>query len=302
LDIFARFGELILKLFSFVGMVILAIPKIPQKIRNINTSKIREKIDTESVKENISKLKSEVGNVKEEYTGNENISQPSTPTESTETIEVDSTRKTSDSEVIYISGMYTSEEKERTVLNLQIASAFFIVLSILVVFNFLNLIIYLALGGITVAFVIYMLFYRVKKMYPKDFNAYRDFFLMYLAVGIIIILISGNSSLIMAFSFQTLPSLSILIYAMIAVAAVFLIFRIRYHRDFTYGVVWEAGKKTAHVKVEYDIRSNVKPDLYLVKNNMGALEGDSVKLKIEEKIISTGGNKPLEIIEVFKKI
>ncbi|MCE5214749.1 MAG: DUF2101 family protein, partial [Methanobacterium sp.] len=160
---------------------------------------------------------------------------------------------------------------------------------------------FLIVGGLTVAFIIYLLFNRVKMMYPDDFNAYRDFFLMYLAVGIIIVLVSGNSNLIMAFSFQALPSLSVLIYAIIAVVVVFLVFRIRYSRNFTFGTVLEAGKNTAHVKVEYDIRSNVKPDIYLVENNVGALVGDTVTLKIEEKIFSTSGNRPTGILEVSKK-
>src|SRR5690606_27028464 len=101
--------------------------------------------------------------------------------------------------------------------HLQLASAAFIVFSILHVFNFLSFLLFILLGGLTVAFVLYVLFTRIKLMYPQDFNAYRDFFLMYLAVGVIISLVSGNSSLVMAFSFQALPSLSILIYAIIAV-------------------------------------------------------------------------------------
>ncbi len=40
--------------------------------------------------------------------------------------------------------------------------------------------------------------------------------------GVIIVLVSSIPSLVMAFSFQTLPSLSVLIYTIIAVAAVFL--------------------------------------------------------------------------------
>jgi len=120
-------------------------------------------------------------------------------------------------------------------------------------------------------------------------------------VGVIIVLVSGNSSLVMAFSFQALPSLSILIYAIIAVIAVFLIFRMKYYRNYTYGTVLEAGKNTAHIKIEYDIRSNVKPDIYLVENKIGAQDGDKVKIKIEDKVINTGGNKPLEIMEVYKK-
>lgn len=292
MGIFARFGDLIIRVFSFVGMLILAIPKIPQKLRNIDTGKIRQKVDSDKVKGNLSKIKNEMDNVKETYSGQKQSFDSPTPAKikSAENIGVIST-----------SGDFTSEEKERTVLLLQIASAAFIVFSILHIFNFLSLIIFIILGGLTAAYIIYTLFTRVKLMYPQDFSAYRDFFLMYLAVGVIIILVSSNSSLVMAFSFQALPSLSVLIYAVIAVVAVFLIFRMRYYRNFTYGAVVEAGKNTAHVKVEYDIRSNVKPDLYLVENNVQATEGDTVKLKIEEKILSTGGNRPLTIIEVVNR-
>lgn len=293
MGIFTRFGDLIIKLFSLVGMLILAIPKIPQKLRGIDTDKIRQKVDSEKVKGNLSKIKEEVGNVKETYSGQKQNIQRA-PSE----FKKDNGKR----DVLVVSGEFTSEDKERTVLHLQLASAAFIVFSILHVFNFLSFLLFILLGGLTVAFVLYVLFTRIKLMYPQDFNAYRDFFLMYLAVGVIISLVSGNSSLVMAFSFQALPSLSILIYAIIAVVIVFLIFRMRYYRNFTYGTVVEAGKNTAHVKVEYDIRSNVKPDLYLVENNVQATEGDTVKLKIEEKVLSTGGNKPLGIIEVISKV
>lgn len=296
MSIFTKFGDLIIRTFSFIGMLILSIPKIPEKIRNLNTSGIQDKIDTESMKDNISRIKKEVDGVKESYSGERNLKQENTGT-STESEE-----HPKDSGVILISGSYTSEEKERTILILQIASIAFIIISIFYVFNFLSTLIYIILGVLIGAFVIYMLYDRVKKMYRRDFNAYRDFFLMYLAVGVIIVLVSSIPSLVMAFSFQTLPSLSVLIYTVIAVAAVFLIFRIRYYRNYTCGTVLEAGENTAHVKVEYDIRSNVKPDIYLVENRPGAVTGDTVKLKIEEKIISTGGNKPLEIIAVYEKI
>ncbi len=301
MGIFAKFGDLIIKLFSFVGMLILSIPKIPEKIRNINTSRIRDKIGTESVKGNISRIRNEVGGVKDTYS-RENYSRPEHARTSGEPgAHLEDSGDLKDPGVILISGTYTSEEKERTILILQIASAAFIVVSIFYVFNFLSLILFLILGGLIGAFVIYILYNRVTKMYRRDFNAYRDFFLLYLAVGIVIVLVSSNPNLTMAFSFQSLPSLSVLIYAIIAVAAVFLIFRIKYHRNYTFGTVLEAGENTAHVKVEYDIRSNVKPDIYLVENRPGAVTGDIVKLKIEEKIISTGGNKPLEILEVYEK-
>lgn len=292
MGIFSKFGDLIIRLFSLVGMLIMSIPKIPQKIRNLNTGHIREKIGSENLRGNISQIKKDipVEDTKGAY------SQKKEENPASEEFKKD--KKISDSGVIYFSGQFTSEEKESTILRLQIASAAFLVFTIIYIFNFLSLILFILIGGLTVAYILYILFKRVKIMFSRDFNAYRDFFLMYVAVGIILIIISTNPNLVLAFSFQFLPSLSILLYAVIAVAAVFLIFRIRYHRNFTYGTVVEAGKHTAHVKVEYDIRANIKPDLYLVENKQGAAEGDTVKLKIEEKILSTGGNRPVGIIEI----
>ena len=95
---------------------------------------------------------------------------------------------------------------------------------LLEIFNFISLTLFIILGGLISIFTIYMLFTKIKLMYTEDFNAYRDFFLMYLAVGVILIIISSNPSLTMAFAFQFFPSLSVLIYAAILVVSVFLIF------------------------------------------------------------------------------
>ncbi|HNR26003.1 MAG TPA: DUF2101 family protein, partial [Methanobacteriaceae archaeon] len=169
------------------------------------------------------------------------------------------------------------------------------------IFNFISLPLLLILGAVMVVYLVYILFKKVKVMYGPDFPAYRDFFLMYILVGIVLVLVGTNSNFVMAFSFEFFPSISLLIFALIAVAVVFLIFRIRYSRDFTFGRVVEAGEKTAYVKVDYDIRSNVKPDLYIVDNLYGAKTGDDVKLKVDGNIIS-GGNKPVSILAVMKKI
>jgi uncharacterized membrane protein len=201
----------------------------------------------------------------------------------------------SDSSVV-ISGDFTSEEKERTILTLQLLSAAFVVVSILSIFHFVDGLIYIPIGIVLVGYIVYLLYTKVNLMYKNDFPAYRDFFLMYIAVGILLVLLNTNSNFVMAFSFTLLPSLSVLIFAVVAVIAVFLIYRIRYYRNFTYGTVIEEGKNTAYVKVEYDIRSNVKPDIYIVENRVGALEGEVVKLKLEEKLMSMGGNKPIKII------
>jgi uncharacterized membrane protein len=299
MNIFSKLGYYIVSAFNLVGMLILAIPKIPEKLRNFNSDDIKERIDTENLKGNISKLREDVG-------FDEKISQISNAENLTKTIKKTVKRETedsdSDSDVVMIAGTFTSEEKERTILTLQLLSAAFVVVSILSIFHFVDGLIYIPIGIVIVGYIVYLLYTKVNLMYRNDFPAYRDFFLMYIAVGILLVLLNSNSKFVMAFSFTLLPSLSVLIFAVVAVVAVFLIYRIRYYRNFTYGTVIEEGKNTAYVKVEYDIRSNVKPDIYIVENRVGALEGEFVKLKLEEKLMSMGGNKPIKIIETANTI
>jgi uncharacterized membrane protein len=289
MSLFNKFGYYIIKIFSVTGMLILSIPKIPGKLRNINSNDIKGKIDTENLKDNISRIRDDIEL-------DEKISRI-TSYEKRSEIFKRSEKKDYDSDTIMIGNVFSSEEKERTILTLQVLSAIFVVMSILSIFNFIGVYIYVPLSVIIIVYILYLLYKRVKLMYRADFNAYRDFFLMYVAVGIFLVLINTNSNFVMAFSFQMLPSLTVLIFAVIAVLAVFLIFRLRYYRNFTFGTVIEGGKNTAYVKVEYDIRSNVKPDIYIVENTVGAVEGDYVKLKLEEKLMSMSGNKPVTIME-----
>ena len=285
MGIFTKFGELIINFFSLIGSLILAIPKIPDKIRSVDREEIKEKINSEEIKEKL----------KETPTRAESVVKDLKST-------AHSVTQKSEDETILIAAPFTSKEKERTVFILQLVSAGILIVSMLYIFNIISLIIYIVIEAVLIFYVIYVLFKKVKLMYGPDFPAYRDFFMMYIGVGIILVLVGNNSNFVMAFSFQFFPSLSILIFALVAVAVVFLIFRIRYSRDFTFGKVVEAGENTAYVKVDYDIRSNVKPDLYIVDNHYGAVIGDDVKLKVDDKILSGSGNKPVGIIAVMKKI
>lgn len=293
MNIFAKFGELIIKVFNFIGMLILAIPKIPSILRNINTDNVKDKVNSESFKENLSKVKDTGLEIGER--GASKVSEMRNPQsdlkDDTKEIPVDNTRS---------SGKFTSKEKERTVFKLQLISIGFLLVSVLYLFNFLSFIIYCILGILLVVYMVYLLRSKVKLMYPVDFNAYREFFALYIVAGIVLVLVSSNPNFTMAFSFEFFPYLTILIFAALLSVAVFLIFRIRYHRNFTYGTVVETSDNNASVKVEYDICSNVKPDMYFVTNSCGANKGDEVKLQIKEKLLSTGGNKPVSIIEILK--
>ncbi len=100
MNIFAKFGELILKLIDFIGILIINIPKIPQLIMNINTKEIRDKMDSAEIKENVTKITTNmnIAGFKEAYNNQKQTIQPTT--------------KTVDSDAVYISGNFTSEEKE----------------------------------------------------------------------------------------------------------------------------------------------------------------------------------------------
>lgn len=300
MSFFAKFGDLIIKIFSLIGNLILSIPKLPQKLRNVEGDRLKEKINTSNLKGNVSKVKDNLGI-------DEKVSRITTKEATTSKVSqqgrTHTSRETSEgSDVILISAPFTSKEKEDTIFRLQILSAGFLVFSVIYLFNFLSIILYGIIAIVLASYIIYLLYSRVKLMYGSEFPAYRDFFLMYLAVGIILVIVGTNSNLLMAFSLSYFPSLTILIFAVIAVAVVYLIFRIRYHRDFTYGTVIESGEKMAYVKVEFDIRSNVKPDIYIVENIAGASDGDIVKLKTEKKIFSSSGNKPISIMETVHKL
>jgi uncharacterized membrane protein len=291
---FSKFGEIIIRFFSLIGDLILEIPKIPERLKNVDQDRIKEKIDPDKLKDGFKSINAE--KIKDGLS----YSKTAEGTEAEELIESKSYSK--DDGAIFISTQFTSKEKEDTIFRLQLLSISFLILSILYVFNFLNLVLFLLLAIVIAAVIFYFLYNKIRLMYGSDFAAYRDFFLMYLAVGIILVFVGNNSNFMMAFSFQFLPSLTVLIFAVISVLALFLIFRIRYSRDYTYGEVVDIGKKTAHVKIDYDIRSNVKPDIYIVDNSYGAQEGDQVIVKVDEKIFSTDGNKPISILESITKI
>ncbi|NYB52861.1 MAG: DUF2101 family protein [Methanobacteriaceae archaeon] len=299
MSFFTKLGDLIIRIFALIGNLIFSIPKIPYKLRNVDTYHFKKKIY--SGKKNVSKVKDNLGIDERVSNITKKKKIPSSKEHSHENIHTPP-KSSQDSDVILISANFTSKEKEDTIFRLQLLSAGFLIFSVIYLFNFLSLVLYGIIGILLASYIIYLLYTRVKLMYGSEFPAYRDFFLMYLAVGIILVVVGTNSNLLMAFSLSYFPSLTILIFAVIAVAGVYLIFRIRYYRDFTYGIVIETGEKMAYVKVEFDIRSNVKPDIYIVENSAGAVAGDRVKLKTEQKVFSNSGNKPIRILETVHKI
>ena len=290
MKIFSKFGDIILTLFSYMGSIVIGIIRLPSTIRKMDIKrtgpeKIKEtvqKIDTEQISDKISDITSKVD-------------QKSSRKDDSQDLEEDPS--IDDGPIIIKNINFDSKEKEDNVLKLQIASGVFLIASVLFVFRFVSLLIYGIVGAMLVGFIVYTLYYKIKVMYPQDFNAYRDFFFLYVAVGLIMVLVGGNTALTMAFPFQIFPSFTLLIFAVLAVGAVFLIFRMKYHRNYTFGEIIEAGNNTSHVKVDYDIRSNVKPDIYIVENNgFDVVEQEMVKIEIDGSAFNMKGNRPSKVI------
>ncbi|MGB9838315.1 DUF2101 family protein [Methanothermobacter sp.] len=295
MSFFSRLGSAVITLFTLIGTAIFGIIRLPARIRSI-TSDLRKgisEVDVDDVRRRVRERAESIG---------ERI-----PTQQDEEVQEileearnhDIELPEDDAPIIIKAGHFDSAEKENAVLKLQLTASGFIVLSIIYVFNFISLIVFMPAALILLGLLLYILYRQIRVMYPGDFEAYRDFFLMYVAVGVVIIFVSGNSALTMAFPFVFFPALTTLLFAVLAVAVVFLIFRIRYVRDYTFGEVIETGENTSYVRVDYDIRSNVKPDVYIVENGGFDVEvGDTVKLAVEGSVMSMRGNRPVRITGV----
>jgi len=271
----SKIGEFFMSLFDLIGAFVIRLTKIPEDIQKFNLDTNRKSNSNQSTFKEI--IVKNIDTHKDILTTN-NISN-------------------SDALKNYFT--YSSKEKENLVLKLQLASGMFLVLAILNTFNYVQFYIFVILGLLLVAYLVYLLFTKIKVVYAHDFAAYRDFFLMYVAIGIIIVFISYTPSLMSVIYFEYLPTVSILFYTIILVMAVFVIFRLKYSRDYTFGIVLDSGSKTANVRVDYDICSNVKPDIYIVQNPVSAKDGDIVKITVEGKILSSSGNRPTTIKEIL---
>lgn len=186
------------------------------------------------------------------------------------------------------------ELKDYAILKLEIFSMLFLLLSAIFIFDFPSFIstkTYFIFGVLLLLLTVYALFADVKKYFGEDFPAYRDFFLSYLALGMILALVKIVK-----------PSTSFIFpymhYAVISLLGVFLIsnlFKKRYARDYTFGRVLEADFESVKVKINYDIRANVKPLRYTFKNKFSARKGDVVKISVKKRFF---GSMPEDITGV----
>ena len=184
--------------------------------------------------------------------------------------------------------------KDYIIFKLQMASLFFLILTVLYIFNY----IYVKAMLFASLIFIYSIYstYSLKNYYKEDFFAYRDFFLSYLLISVMFILVK-NVKPVINFRF---PYVHYVLLSLAYVLVFSYYFRDKYARDFTYGRVVEEGE-IIKVKVGYDIRANVKPRIINLMNTINAKNRDIVKLRVEKGIFSLRGAKIVGVEEICEK-
>lgn len=136
---------------------------------------------------------------------------------------------------------------------------------------------------------------QLKPAFKREYKAYRNFVLMCLGIG-------WFSTLLLKF-FPLMFSNSILNYlvpvtiVLVCAIGTFIIFRIKYGRNYTYGTVREVKKDKARVRIGYDLRSNVKNGTYLLDSFIPLEKGDVVKIEVNRSTLGLRGSEVESILE-----
>jgi uncharacterized membrane protein len=168
---------------------------------------------------------------------------------------------------------------EYVILKVQIAFLFSLLFAICAVFSF-----WLVFPLALVSTYLLSLLRQLKTAFGEDYPAYRFFlFLCFLLPWFLFLT-----------RFGPLFVLAGLGFLLVSVST----FRIRYGRDFTYGVVEKTMGGKALVRVGYDIRSNTKAGLYLAEAPLRVKKGQKVKVRVERPLFGLRGSKVGPIVEI----
>ncbi|MFQ6136399.1 MAG: DUF2101 family protein [Candidatus Hydrothermarchaeales archaeon] len=186
------------------------------------------------------------------------------------------------------------EFKDYVMLKVQTSTLAFLIFSVLFIFNFLGLKRFLILASISGSYSLYLTFSGVKKHFKRDFNAYRDFFLSYLGIAILLLFIWR----VKPFVNFVFPYIHLVVVSVLGVYGISFLFKRKYGRDYTVGKVIEAGG-LLRVKTNYDICASVKPGVHVFENEINAKEGDYIKLKVEKSFLNLRGSKVTALLGVL---
>jgi uncharacterized membrane protein len=189
---------------------------------------------------------------------------------------------------------YVMLKAQLGVVALFVAAVLFIVLPSAPVVVFVPMI------AVLVGYLLYLTPTQLGPAFGRDYPAYRAF--VGLCIGIVLALIS----ILKYFPFEL--SLTSPYRIMVPVALVFglamgsfVAFRLRYGRDYTYGIVQGVRGSRTMVKISYDLRSNVKHGLYFLDSFVRVRRGDLVKVGVERSVFGLRGSRARVILEKVKR-
>ncbi len=179
--------------------------------------------------------------------------------------------------------------KDYVVLKAQMATLAFLFAAVLYVFGFLKPV--FALSSLVLGGYSLYLIPKLREHFPGDHNAYRDFFLGYLGIAVLLVLVKLSIP-----SFNPLfPNLHLVVISIAYILLFSHFFKGKYGRSYTYGRVIEGGNP-AKVKLNYDIRASVKPGIVGLENLVNAREGEVVKVEVERSRFNLRGCKAVRIL------
>lgn len=184
--------------------------------------------------------------------------------------------------------------RDYMVLKVQVAALGFLFSSVLFVFGFLGARFYallLLLGGYSL-----YLIPKLREHFPRDYNAYRDFFLGYLGVAALLVMVKTAKPVSNPF----FPNLHLVVLSIVYIVLFSYFFKRRYGRSYTYGRVIQGGS-IARVKLNYDIRASVKPGIVNLPNGVAAKRGDVVVVEVEKSPFNLLGRRAVGILKVAQR-
>lgn len=149
-----------------------------------------------------------------------------------------------------------------------------------------------------IGYLTYLTPTELKLAFWRDYPAYRTFIVLSIAISLAIIflrkILITNLPLMVSSPYQALTPILLILGA---VFFTFIGFRIKYGRNYTYGTVTEVRNNKAAVKINYDIKSNVKNGIFLLESLPNVQPGDEVKVSVDRSMLGLKGSEPTTILE-----
>lgn len=156
-------------------------------------------------------------------------------------------------------------------------------------------VVFILLILILAGYVLYLVPTEVKRAFKRDYPAYRAFVGMILVIVFVLVVVLRY----LTFDILESPYMAMMPVILVvgSVIAAFAGFRLKYGRDYTYGIVQRTKGSKASVKISYDIRSNVKHGLYFLETLIDVKPGDRVKIGVNRSLWGFRGSEPTAILE-----